>query len=301
MISLRNVFQSAVTGWDRFWFAPKSLLGLAFMRIVLCGTLLGTYIVRQFNIEYYSDQSFVPRSMVLSLFPDGYRPLFTMFFWPDSWALGMHLLLILLLALLTLGIGGRWLMWAAWVIDLAFVQRNYGANFGADIIGTVFLFYMSFTQSCERLSVVNLWKKKSIFRKSDILSSFFIRMMQIQISIIYAYTGFEKLKGGTWWEGTALWSVLANPQMVSYDFNFVRYFPWAISLIGFVTIIFEIYFPAMMIWKKSRYLWLITGVGFHFGIAAMMGLWPFSFLMISTYFLFIEFKDFEKWGLKFAE
>jgi hypothetical protein len=299
-MSLKSICSKAIQAWDHFWFAPKDLLGLALMRILLCGTLLGTYIVRQFNMEYYSDQSFIPRNMIIDLFPDGFKPGFIWFFWPDSWASGMHLVLIGLLALLTVGIGGRWIAWAAWVIDIAFMQRNYAANFGADVIGSIFLFYLAFTQSCERLSIVSLWKKKTQFKMSDTVSSFFMRMIQIQICIIYAYTGFEKLKGGTWWEGTALWSVFANPQMVAFDLTFFRYLPWLVSMIGFVTILFESYFPVMMLNKNTRYPWLVMGVGFHVGIAAMMGLWPFSLGMISTYFLFIEPQDFHKMGLKIA-
>jgi Vitamin K-dependent gamma-carboxylase. len=298
---ISNLIKKAISLWDEFWFAPQNLLGVAFMRIMLCGILFFTYVVRQVHIEYYSDTSWIPRSMVLSLFPDGFRPAFSLFFWPDTWALAMHTLLVVLLGLLTLGIGGRWIAWAAWFLDLAFIQRNYAVNFGADIIGCILLFYLAFTQSCERLSVLNWRKKKTQFQRSDMVSSFFIRMIQIQMGVVYAYTGFEKLKGGSWWEGTALWSVLANPQMVSYDFTAVRYVPWMIAIVSFLTILFETYFPVMVAWKKTRYAWLLMGVSMHLGIAFMMGLWPFSLAMMSTYFLFIEYKDLEKVGIRISD
>ncbi|MNK08115.1 Sporulation-delaying protein SdpB [compost metagenome] len=288
MTLVKNTLSKLISSWDRFWFAPTNLLGLAYMRILLCGTLAIMYIIRSFNLEYYTDQSWIPRIYALKIMQEGYRPPFLWFFWPDSMGSLMHTILVVLLVLLTLGIGGRWLMWAAWLIDLAFVQRNYGVNFGADLIGSIFLFYMMFTQSCERLSVLSLWRKKKNFKSSDLLSSLMIRMMQIQICVIYAYTGFEKLKGASWWDGTALWSVMANPQITTMDFSFLRFLPWSIALFGFITVLFEIYFPVMVAWKKTRYLWLILGFGMHFGIGASMALWNFSALMVSTYFLFIE-------------
>lgn len=276
------------TQWDQFWFAPQNLLPLAFMRVMLCGTLLYMNFTRFYNLEFYTDASWIPRARALEVMPELGRPLFMWGFWPDSWNFGMNFVLVTLLALLTLGVGGRWLMGLAWMINAGFLQRNYAVNFGADVIGALFLFYMSFTQSCERLSVVNLIRKKSHFHQSDMVSSLMVRMMQVQISVIYAYTGWEKLKGGSWWDGTALWSVLANPQMTTMDFSFLRYFPWVIPVIGYVTILFEIYFPAMVVWRKTRYLCLLMGVAFHAGIGVFMGLMPFATVMVSTYFLFIE-------------
>lgn len=274
--------------WDHFWFAPQNLLGLAFMRITLCGTMFYMYSARLLNLSYYTDDSWVKKETALNAMVELYRPLFSWNFWPDALNLPMHILLVVLLGLLTLGVGGRWLMWLAWIIDMGFIQRNYSVNFGADIIASLLMFYMLFTQSCERLSVLSLGRKKVIFKTSDMISSMMIRMLQVQISVIYAYTGWEKLKGSSWWDGTALWSVMANPQMTTMDFSFLRVIPWVIPLVAYLTIIFEIYFPVMVIWDKTRNWWLLLGLSFHIGIGAFMGLGSFAAAMLSTYFLFLN-------------
>ena len=123
---------------------------------------------------------------------------------------------------------------------------------------------------------------------NNLVSSTFFRLMQIQICIIYAYTGFEKLKGATWWDGTALWTVFANPQFVNYDFIFLRNFPLFFAIGTFVTIVFEVYFPAMVAFRKTRHLWLGLGIVFHTAIAILISLWPFSLIMMSVYFLFLD-------------
>jgi hypothetical protein len=281
--------------WDYFWFSPQNLLGLALMRITLCGTMFYLYFIRMFNLHYYNDASWIPKSLALDVMPEFYKPMFLWCFWPDSMNFLVHLLLIIFLGLLTLGIGGRWLMWLTWIINAGFIQRNYAVNFGADIIAALFLFYMSFTQSCERLSFWNFLTRKNVqIKKSDVLSSLMIRMMQVQICVIYAYTGWEKLKGGSWWDGTALWSILANPQMTTMDYSFLRGIPWIIPILAYLTILFEIYFPVLVSWNKTRYSVLILGFLFHSGIAIFMGLWPFAAVMVSTYFLFIEADILEK-------
>jgi len=275
--------------WDHFWFAPQKLINLALMRILLIGTMLHLYFLRSWNIEYFTDKSFMPRALAIESIDQFMRPSFAWFFWPDSWAGSVHGIYVVLLLLLFLGIGGRAVALAAWVLHMGFLERNYAAVFGADVIAGVFLFYLAFTDSCARLSVLNLFKlNKPVRLESDFVSSMMMRMMQFQICIIYAYTGFEKLKGMSWWDGTALWSVLANPQMVEYDWTFLRHIPVVIAIGSFVSILFEIYFPAAMLNPRLRYGWLLLGVVFHLSIGLLMGLMHFSLVMISTYFLFIS-------------
>lgn len=284
---MKNAIIALWKKWDWFWFSPRNLLGIAYMRVVLLSVMTYIYTLRLWNLDYFTDSSWIPRSKALLIFPEPIRPLFGWFFWPDSMNLPVHVLFVALLILLLFGIGGRYIMWLAWIIDIGFMQRNFSINFGADLVCSLFLFYMSFTQSCERLSVINLFRKKTVFKQSDTLSSMAIRMIQVQISVIYVYTGFEKLKGMSWWDGTALWSVLANPQMVMFDMSFMRNAPTVIAAVTFLTVIFEIYFVPFALWKKTRPLWLLGGAGFHLGIAIVVGLLPFSAAMMSTYFLFM--------------
>ena len=81
---ISSIFKKALSWWDEFWFAPQNLLGVAFMRILLCGILFFTYLVRQFHVDYYTDTRWIPRSMMLDVFADGFRPVVSLFFWPDS-------------------------------------------------------------------------------------------------------------------------------------------------------------------------------------------------------------------------
>jgi hypothetical protein len=287
--------------WDHFWFSPRKLVNLALMRILLIGTMLHLYFLRSWNIDYFTDKWFMPRSLALETMDEFTRPLWGWFFWPDSMAGGIHALYVLMLLLLFFGVGGRVLAALTWVLHMGFLYRNYGAMFGADVIAGVFLFYLAFTDSCARLSILNFFKgKKPLRMESDVLTSAMMRMMQFQICIIYAYTGFEKLKGLSWWDGTALWSVLANPQMVNMDWSFLRHVPLVIAVGSFTSIIFEVYFPAAMLNPKGRKYWLVIGVLFHLSIGLIMGLMHFSLVMISTYFLFLapEFLEGLVSGLK---
>jgi hypothetical protein len=138
--------------------------------------------------------------------------------------------------------------------------------------------------------------------RDDVVSNSFYRVIQIQLCVIYAYTGFEKLKGNTWWDGTALWSVFANPQMVIWDMTWMSHFPLVIVFITFTTVLFEIYFPVLIWFEKTKRAFLYFGMVFHFGIGLLMSLFSFAFVMLAPYFLFLnsaELDRIESWFHRF--
>lgn len=294
--------KSASSAWSHFWFESAKFERLGLMRLVLAGTLFVTYFGRQFRMDFFNELSFLPADQALNVFPEYYRPLFPWFFWPDAWAGTVHFIFLILLFGFFIGVTNRFFMFLTWVLTMGFIHRNYAVLFGADVIGALFLFYLSFTKCYKNYSVLNLFKANSsnlnwnTFKGpyqeqgSDAASSAFYRLAQFQICAIYAYTGFEKLKGVSWWNGSALWTVFANPQTVMFDMTWMRHFAFVIALITYVTIVFEIYFPMALFVPKLKKYWLFAGLFFHLGIGILMGLMPFSLVMLSPYFLFFDFK-----------
>ncbi len=281
----------------QFLFSNKNHSSLGLLRIILCGTLFYIACWRQLNIDQLGELALIPRDMALNIFPDFYRPAIQWFFWPDAYVSFVHIFLIILLGLATLGLSNRPLLFLTWAIQQGMMNRNYAINFGADSIGGLFLFYLVFTNCCEFFSIKNQFKlfsaKRVMPRPSD-LSSVFFRLMQIQICVIYCYTGFEKLKGQTWWDGTALWTVFANPQFSAFDLKFLSHFPWVIAIGTFLTVFFEVYFAAMVLHPVLRKYILIVGLVFHLGIGFLLGLMTFSLVMVSTYVLFIPDHEVER-------
>lgn len=281
---------SALKSLQKFLFSgePRPQLGL--FRILLCGSLFYIACWRQLNIDQLQDGALIPRDMALSVIPDFYRPAVQWFFWPDAYVSCVHIGLIILLALATLGYSNRFFLLLTWVIHQGVLNRNYAINFGADSIGGLFLFYLAFTNACEYYTLKNVKTSKvgAIKPKSDDLSSMVYRLIQIQLCVIYIYTGFEKLKGNSWWDGTALWTVFANPQFSEFDLKFMSHFPWFFPIGTFLTVIFEVYFVAMVWHPTLRKYGLGAGVAFHLAIGVLLGLMPFSLIMLSTYILFLR-------------
>lgn len=275
-----------------FLFGEGHFERLGLFRFLIFGVMFYIACYRQMNVDQYGPEALIPGAQALDVFSDFYKPYIKLFFWPDQLASAVHVFYIALLGLATLGLSNRWLMILTWIIAQGFIQRNFSILFGADVIGTLFMFYLSFTRCNEYFSLRRLFSKKKVtFNQNswtDQLSTMSFRLLQIQLFTIYAYTGFEKLKGSTWWDGTALWTVLANPQFTSYDLLFLKDFPIFFAIGTFVTVIFEVYFWVMVSHKTTRPVWLALGVLFHLMIGVLLGLMSFSLVMVSTYVLFVH-------------
>lgn len=283
-----------VTIWEtvqNFFFAPRSLYHLGLMRLIVASALFGLYCWRQLEVSFYytNSQGVVLKEQALNLMPEFYRPLFSVFVWPDSWVAYVHAILVLLLLGLVLGIGGRLWTLITWLLCLGFVQRNYFVAYGADLIGAMWLFYLSWTRHNAYFSVLNYFDRERMSRiKCDFLSSAGARMVQLHLCVIYGYTGLQKLKGTSWWDGTSLWTVWGNRQFTVVDMAWTSQWPLMIAVFVFMTLFFEVYFP-VLVWKPKIRPWLlIFGLFFHLGIAVTMGIWSFAAVMVSAYVLFFE-------------
>lgn len=293
--------------WCEFWFQPLSgrdLSALGLTRILVGLSLILQSWDRQFVLqEFFSDTGFIEKSKSLLLIPEAIRPSWILSFWPDAGLPWIHGLYVLGLVALLLGLLPRPLGFGVWFLGLAFVQRNYAILSGADVIGSVFLFYLCFTPCSERWSLLPAWRRRFAKAKTlpdpasivgfngFLLDRIGLRFLQIQLGLIYTFSGFEKLKGGSWWDGTAFWGVLSNSQMAAFNLEFLKWVPELVVLITWGTMCFEIFFIPLILNSRTRIWTILVGFGFHLGIAVFLGLWSFALIMLSPYFLFMSGAD----------
>jgi hypothetical protein len=127
-----------------------------------------------------------------------------------------------------------------------------------------------------------------VSRLSAWLGSVAIRLAQIQVCVIYFYSAIKKLTGPSWWHGDAIWQVLANPLWARFDFSWMAACPTLVMFLTYSTLLWELYFPALIWVRRVRYPVLALGVGLHLGISLTMILPFFGLTMIATYTLFID-------------
>ncbi len=105
----------------------------------------------------------------------------------------------------------------------------------------------------------------------DIVSKIFSIAIMIQICIVYFFSSLHKLQGKLWTNGTALYYILNVDEFCASRLN--KYITSSIYLVMFLTfstILFQVSFPFLVWFKKTKIYILLIGVFFHLGIFVLM-------------------------------
>ena len=108
---------------------------------------------------------------------------------------------------------------------------------------------------------------------------------------MYIAAGMAKLKGNSWWNGTAPWYCLTNPEFSPLHIPFFRHalvwlcqdenrWLWEIymSSTDVFTLVLEIGLP-FLVWTRLRPVMICGAILLHLGIALNMGLVVFTLFM----------------------
>lgn len=282
--------KALVAAWKKFWFTPFDADRVGLFRAVVGFGLFFFYSIRLADFEFlYGATGVLPYEVMREVVPEHLHPPIPFEILVQNPTVGFFLHIVLLMGLLALGLGllNRPLHWILLILHLAFFLRNRVTNYGADLIATQWLFLMSLIPTDRSVSVKNMLRKEPLLgfgaRTTDWIGTVGVRLIQIQLCIVYAYSGLEKARGWTWWRGDAIWLTLANGQMLRLDFSFLHHFPALIAALTFVTVVFETYFIAAVWTRWGRPLFLWVGIGFHLSIGVILQIPFFSLLMMAPY------------------
>ena len=115
------------------------------------------------------------------------------------------------------------------------------------------------------------------------------RLMQIQMAVLFFYSGISKLRGDDWWSGDAVWTVFTTDEYYNrIILGVLASHYWLVNLATYGTILIEIAFP-FLIWQRSTRPYLLAAAIFlHLQFALLMGLFYFSFVMIMGHMSFVR-------------
>lgn len=268
--------------WDEFWFGSDGRTQFKAFRPCFALILLACYATRTLDLElFYGPRGIVPLDAMPELWPMEYRFSLLKHFTSTGALWFFHGLSFLSLASMGLGFYPRFSAAVSLVLHLSFLHRNVTVAYGTDLVSCFYLFFLCFadTRSEDRRDRHDL---------GSVLGSVAYRLCQFQVCIIYGYSGLKKLKGAPWWSGDGLWYALANSQFARFDFSWLASFPSALAVLTFLTLAWEIYFPALVWIKPIRLPVLAVGVAMHVGIGIGLSIPIFAALMIATYAFFLD-------------
>ncbi len=182
---------------------------------------------------------------------------------------------VLALCLLLLGVVPRAAAVFAWSSHLLLTYAGGGLLYGMDYFAHIALSYCVIMPTGAALT---LWPKAHA--EKSLAAGVTLKMLRLQLCMVYASSGIEKALGEQWWNGESIWRAVTLPVFSELDMSWLTQVPWLAAFIGWSVLLVEGTYPIFMTWRKTRSLWLMLVVGMHLGIGLSMGMWLFASIMI---------------------
>ena len=279
-------------GWDTFWFTPAAPHTLALIRILVGAMLFYTHLIWTLDLAaFLGPESWI--STDTSQFLQQYNYTWSYLWYIDSplllWT--THLAGLGIFAMLTVGMYTRVATILAWLIALSYCHRLEGALFGLDQINVLLVMYLMISPAGQAYSLDSWRNKRSGSGKevsTTISANIATRLIQLHLCVIYLFGGIGKMRGVEWWDGSASWFALANPEYQSLDMTWLASHHLILSAITHLTVFWETFY-CLLIWPRlTRPVMLALAVVIHGGIALCLGMVTFGCVMLIANLVFLS-------------
>lgn len=270
--------------WTRFWFAPSSTAPVAVVRVVF-GLLVAAWASTLLGPDrlFYGPDGIVPdQPSTAGAF--AFLDTFT------SAGAARAVVIGILVAALCLAVGfcSRLSGWVVFFGILALHQRNPYVLNGGDLLLRLMAFYVALAPTGAAFSVDRFRRRRRDFWTVPLHAPWALRLLQLQVAVMYFDSVWEKVPGVTWRGGTAVSWSLANDALSRAPGG-----DWLVdhlvftNLFTYATLIIELAL-AVLVWNRRLRPWvLLGGVLLHLGIEIGMPLGYFPAVVLVSYLSFV--------------
>ena len=125
-------------------------------------------------------------------------------------------------------------------------------------------------------------------RSPALIPAWPIRLIQVQIAIVYFVAGFWKVVGPPWWDGSALYYAFAGSTFSRLGAAWAESIPRVFFIAATVSVAWwEFLFPLLVGLRRLRRPALAFGVAMHLGILVTMNVGIFPYAMLACYPAFL--------------
>ncbi|MBL4705289.1 MAG: HTTM domain-containing protein [Flavobacteriales bacterium] len=182
----------------------------------------------------------------------------------------------------------RILTFIGYLASASLINSTYMLNSGGHHLILLILFFLIFINENDRSE--NTWK--------NAINHGGLMAIKIQVCFVYFISALYKIIGESWLDGSAIWQSLMSNEYTLPVFQ--DYFPennWFFTSITYLLIAFQLLFPILIWFKKTRRWMILIGLLIHFFIAFGLGLFNFGLAMMIGYFAFYEESMFRWWKM----
>jgi predicted DCC family thiol-disulfide oxidoreductase YuxK len=290
--------QSLRETWDCVWFEemPTTMLDIA--RIGIGAAMLIHYTLAiPFLLLFWGDDGLISRTQSLE---DGGPWAYSVHFYftaPWQW-MAFHAVFLLGCAAFMAGWRTSWAKWIVLIGQISYAYRNPVLAYGVDkMLASLLLIQcvapIGRALSLDRVRAVRAAKRgnlqASLPRYSSSRAGACTRLMQIQMAVLFFYSGVGKIRGDDWWDGDAMWQLFVTHEYYhGLMLQVLARQYWLGSIATYGTILIEIAFPFLIWQNRTRPYALAAAIFLHLQFAFLMGLFYFSFVMIMGHMSFLR-------------
>ncbi|KUI32370.1 hypothetical protein AU195_08965 [Mycobacterium sp. IS-1496] len=287
MIFLRARVDGAVRqsarAWQRFWFGTEPAHTLGLVRIAF-GLLMTAWTLSLYPAldDLFGPSGVVPRPPTSDFTWSLFRML------PDDRAVLIGWIVLLAASLaLTVGWHSRLAAILVFVLLVSFERRNPFVMNAGDVLLRIEALFVALAPCGAALSL-DQRRRTGSFRNAEVRAVWPIRLMQIQVSVIYVSTVVAKLHGETWQAGTAVAYSLRQRDLLFFTTpSWVTDTLLISNLLSWGTLVIELAI-GLMVWNRRWRPWVLAGgVVLHLSIFFSMAIGLFSLAVFVLYLAFI--------------
>ncbi|BBY18005.1 HTTM domain-containing protein [Mycolicibacterium litorale] len=287
MIAVRagvgDTARRSVRAWQRFWFRTEPAYTVGLVRIAF-GLLMTAWTLSLYPSldDLFGPAGVVPRSPT----PDFTWSLFRLL--PDDRAVLIGWIVLLAASLaLTVGWHSRLAAILVFVLLVSFERRNPFVMNAGDVLLRIEALFIALAPSGAALSL-DQRRRAGSFWNAEVRPLWAIRLMQIQVSVIYVSTVVAKLHGETWQDGTAVAYSLRQRDLLFFTTPTWITDTLVISnVLSWGTLVIELAI-GLMVWNRRWRPWVLAGgVVLHLCIFVSMAIGLFSLAVFVLYVAFI--------------
>lgn len=297
---MRGWITEAALAWNRFWFAAREPHTLALIRI-LCGAML-VYVhiiwLSQLN-DFFGPDAWIDGPTVRYIHELDYSRSYLTYISSPAVLLIHQLIVIAVCSLMTVGLWTRVAVPLAWFLSLMICHRQTGALFGLDQVVMMLSMYLMLAP-CGAVYSLDAWRRRGAadlpaHAEPSVASNICTRLIQVHLCIIYLFGGLSKMRGDFWWEGSAMWWSIVNYEYQSLDVVWLGRSPFIIAVLTHATVFWETGYAALIWPRLTRPLVLAMAIFVHGGIAIVLGMPTFGFMMIVANLAFVAPRTTAQW------
>jgi hypothetical protein len=273
--------------WQRFWFEPEETSTLALVRVAFAALILVWAITLTHDASpFFSDSGILPEPGY-----DG-RPsaVWSVLDIADSGPAVALVVACLCTASLFLAVG-LYTRLAAVIVFVCLVsveRRNPFVFNSGDGLVKVIAFYMILAPAGAALSLDRWRHARDEFWDFPLRAPWALRLMQIQLSVLYLATVWTKLSGKAWNDGTAISYAARLEDLGRFELpRSIATSELVVNLMTYGTLAIEAAI-GILVWNRTLRPWVLgLGVLFHLSIDLTMRVGFFSYAIFVLYLAFL--------------